>query len=77
MLAPDIKPTVVGARGGQGGTASVRKDGERELVRSAVRVMQGLDVKFEKTRVETEIGNHAGWIYRMEPYVLIRSSNLI
>lgn len=70
MLAPDIKPTVVGVRGDQGGIASVRKEGERALVRSAVRVMQGLDVKFERTRVETEIGSHAGWIYRMEPYVL-------
>ncbi|OJD25937.1 hypothetical protein ACJ73_02692 [Blastomyces percursus] len=67
MLAPEIKPVIVGGSGSQRGIASVRKDTERALVKSAVRVMSGVGVKFENTRVESEIGFHDGWIYRMEP----------
>ncbi|PGG96104.1 hypothetical protein AJ79_09730 [Helicocarpus griseus UAMH5409] len=67
MLAPEIKPVVVGGSGGQKGIASVRKDSERALVKSAVRVMSGMGVKFENTRVESDSGVHNGWIYRMEP----------
>ncbi|OJD18431.1 hypothetical protein AJ78_01550 [Emergomyces pasteurianus Ep9510] len=67
MLAPEIKPVVVGGSSGQRGVASVRKEAERALVRSAVRVMSGIGVKFENTRVENETGVHNGWIYRMEP----------
>lgn len=67
MLSPDVKPTVVGAGGGKAGVASVRKESERTLVRSAVRVMDGMGIMFEKARVETESGGYGGWIYRMEP----------
>ncbi|QSS57196.1 chromosome transmission fidelity protein [Histoplasma capsulatum var. duboisii H88] len=67
MLAPEIKPVVVGGSGIQRGVASVRKDTERALVKSAVRVMSGIGVKFENTRVESETGVHNGWVYRMEP----------
>ncbi|KAL4992765.1 chromosome transmission fidelity protein 18 [Aspergillus falconensis] len=66
MLSPDIKPVVV--RGGeQKSVASVRKESERALVQSAVRVMAGLGVTFEKVRIENEGGGHGGWAYRMEP----------
>ncbi|KAI1936826.1 Chromosome transmission fidelity protein 18 [Ophidiomyces ophidiicola] len=67
MLSPDIKPVVVGGSGSERGIASVRKENERALVQSAVRVMNGLGVTFEKTRVEIDSGAHGGWIYRMEP----------
>ncbi|KAL4876584.1 hypothetical protein BJY04DRAFT_222916 [Aspergillus karnatakaensis] len=60
MLSPDVKPVVV--RGSeQRSVASVRKDSERALVQSAVRVMTGLGVTFEKVRVENEGGAHGGW----------------
>ncbi|KAL4865629.1 hypothetical protein BDV12DRAFT_146744 [Aspergillus spectabilis] len=66
MLSPDVKPVVV--RGSeQRSVASVRKDSERALVQSAVRVMAGLGVRFEKVRVENEGGAHGGWAYRMDP----------
>lgn len=67
MLSPDIKPVVVRGSGDQKSVASVRKESERALVQSAVRVMSGLNVTFEKARVENEGGAHGGWIYRMEP----------
>ncbi|KAK2823881.1 hypothetical protein FQN49_007524 [Arthroderma sp. PD_2] len=67
MLAPDIKPTLVGKAGGQGAIASVRKDSERALLKAAVDVMHALGVTFEKTKLETETGGHGGFVYRMEP----------
>ncbi|WEW57128.1 Chromosome transmission fidelity protein 18 [Emydomyces testavorans] len=67
MLAPDINPVVVGGSGSERGIASVRKETEKALVQSAIRVMNGLGVTFERTRVEVESGIHSGWIYRMEP----------
>ncbi|KAI5302016.1 hypothetical protein KEM56_001130 [Ascosphaera pollenicola] len=65
MLSPDIKPTLVGASG-RPGFASVRKESEKQLVQSAVRVMNGMNVRFERTKVEQE-GAHGGWVYRMDP----------
>ncbi|KAL1964411.1 hypothetical protein VTN77DRAFT_6969 [Rasamsonia byssochlamydoides] len=67
MLSPDVKPVVVRGSGEQKSVASVRKESERALIRSAVRVMSGLGVTFEKARVENEGGAHGGWVYRMEP----------
>lgn len=65
MLSPDVKPVVV--RGSeQKSVASVRKESEKALVRAAVRVMAGLNVTFDKIRVENE-GAHGGWVYRLEP----------
>jgi len=67
MLSPDVKPVIVRSGGEQRSTASVRKESERALVQSAVRVMAGMGVTFEKVRVEHEGGGHGGWAYRMEP----------
>lgn len=69
MLAPDIRPTLIGNSGGKGAVASVRKDSERALLKAAVGIMHGLGVTFEKTKLETEAGGYGGYIYRMEPYV--------
>lgn len=69
MLSPDVKPVIVRSGGEQHSTASVRKESERVLVQSAVRVMAGMGMTFEKVRVEHEGGGHGGWAYRMEPYV--------
>ena len=66
MLSPDVKPVIIRGNGESRSTASVRKESERALVQSAVRVMSGMGVTFEKVRVEHE-GAHGGWAYRMEP----------
>ncbi len=69
MLTPDIKPIIVGGSGDQRGIASVRKDGEKALVKRSVDVMSGLGVIFERGKLEGDFGNRAvQWIYRMEPY---------
>ncbi|KAJ6004734.1 Chromosome transmission fidelity protein 18 [Penicillium herquei] len=67
MLSPDVKPVIIRGNGDSRSTASVRKESERALVLSAVRVMVGMGVTFEKVRVEHEGGSHGGWAYRMEP----------
>lgn len=70
MLAPEVKPVVVGGSGGLASVASVRKDSERACVQRGVRVMSALNVSFEKARVEVEGGgahSNAGFVYRMEP----------
>ncbi|KAJ5647516.1 hypothetical protein N7490_003888 [Penicillium lividum] len=77
MLSPDIKPVIVRGTGESRSTATVRKESERVLVQSAVRVMGGMGVTFEQVRVENEGGSHGGWAYRMEPPVdsLVTFSN--
>lgn len=70
MLAPEVKPVVVGGSAGMGSVASVRKDSERACIQRGVRVMSALKVSFEKARVEVEGGgahSNVGFIYRMEP----------
>jgi chromosome transmission fidelity protein 18 len=70
MLAPDVKPVVVGGSSGSATVASVRKESERSCVQRGVRVMSALNVSFEKARVEAEGGgahSNAGFVYRMEP----------
>ncbi|KAI9711659.1 MAG: hypothetical protein M1812_007092 [Candelaria pacifica] len=67
MLNPDVKPVIVGGSGDVRGTASVRKEGEKELIRRAVSVMGAVGVGFERNKVEVEKGGYGGWVYRMEP----------
>jgi chromosome transmission fidelity protein 18 len=70
MLAPEVKPVVVGGSGGLASVASVRKESERACIQRGVRVMGALNVSFEKARVEVEGGgahSNAGFVYRMEP----------
>ncbi len=69
LVTPDVKPVVVGGSGELRGTASVRTQGERDLVRRAVNVMNGVGITFQRTRVDGEImaGRTGTWVYRMEP----------
>ncbi|MCJ1437847.1 hypothetical protein MMC27_007234 [Xylographa pallens] len=67
MLTPDVKPVVVGGSGDLRGTASVRKDGEKEMIRHAVEAMSAVGVSFERTRIEDARGGYGGFVYRMEP----------
>ncbi|KIX97362.1 uncharacterized protein Z520_06814 [Fonsecaea multimorphosa CBS 102226] len=70
MLAPDVKPVVIGGSGSSASVASVRKETEKTCIRNAVRTMLALDVSFEKVRVEIEGGgahSNGGYAYRMEP----------
>ncbi|KAH6673558.1 chromosome transmission fidelity protein-like protein 18 [Halenospora varia] len=68
MLAPEIKPIIVGGSGDQKGIASVRKESEKALVRRAVDAMGAVGVIFERGKLEGDFGNRVTqWVYRMEP----------
>ena len=68
MLTPDVKPIIVGGSGEMRGTASVRKECERQMVQRSVNAMSVVGVTFERARVESA-DNSGGrtFIYRMEP----------
>ena len=67
ILAPNIKPIVVGGSSDQRGVVSVRKEGEREMVQRAVCVMVAVCVTFERARVEMGQNGVSNYVYRMEP----------
>ena len=70
ILAPDVKPVVIGGSGGSASVASVRRETEKSCVRTAVRTMLALNLSFEQIRVEIEGGgahSNGGYVYRMEP----------
>jgi chromosome transmission fidelity protein 18 len=71
MLSPDVKPVVIGGGGGSNSVASVRKETEKQCVQNAVRVMEGLNVSFDKMKVDVDAnaapGARAAFVYRMEP----------
>lgn len=69
ILSPDVKPVVVGGSGGSAAIASVRKESEKNCVKSSVRVMNALNITFEKLRIDTEGYGSGGYTLRMEPYV--------
>jgi chromosome transmission fidelity protein 18 len=68
MLTPEVKPIIVGGSGDQRGIASVRKEGEKAMVKRAVDVMGGVGVIFERGKLDGDFGSRATqWVYRMEP----------
>ena len=67
LLTPNVKPVVVGGSGEQRGVASVRNQGEREMIERAVGVMGGVGVAFERRRVDAGLGGVSTFVYRMEP----------
>jgi chromosome transmission fidelity protein 18 len=68
MLTPEVNPIIVGGSGDQRGTASVRKEGERDMVKRAVEVMNAVGVIYERGKLEGDFGSRGTqWVYRMEP----------
>ena len=68
VLAPNVKPIVVGGSGDQAGMVSVRKEGERQMIERAVVAMDAVGVVFERARVESgRTGVSSSYIYRMQP----------
>lgn len=67
MLAPDVKPVVVG--GSQGTTASVRKESERAMVKRASEVLAEVGIALQKGKIEADVASNRGpqFVYRMDP----------
>lgn len=70
LVSPDVKPVVVGGGGDKFPVASVRREGERVMVRRAAGVLAEVGIQLVKGRIEAEGGGLVGrptWVYRMEP----------
>ena len=67
IVTPEVKPVLISGGTDQGSTASVRREGERAMVKRAAEAMGACGVSLERSRVEDDRGAHGGFIYRMEP----------
>ncbi|KAI1503022.1 hypothetical protein F5X99DRAFT_131013 [Biscogniauxia marginata] len=67
LVSPDVKPVVVGGSGS--GTASVRKDTEKIMVKRAADVLAQVGIELQRGKIESESVFSRGpqWVYRMEP----------
>ncbi|KAI1635002.1 hypothetical protein F4809DRAFT_476212 [Biscogniauxia mediterranea] len=67
LVSPDVKPVVVGGSGS--GTASVRKETEKVMVKRAADVLAQVGIELHRGKIETESAFSRGpqWVYRMEP----------
>ncbi|KAI5867019.1 hypothetical protein GGS23DRAFT_553181 [Durotheca rogersii] len=69
LVSPDVKPVVVGGSGDQWGTASVRRDTEKAMVRRAADILAEVGIELQRGKIESESPFSRGsqWVYRMEP----------
>jgi chromosome transmission fidelity protein 18 len=70
LVSPDVKPVVVGGGSDKGSVASVRREGERAMVKRAAGVLAEVGIRLIKGRIEEAGGGVMGrtqWVYRMEP----------
>ncbi|KAI0890368.1 uncharacterized protein GGS22DRAFT_194466 [Annulohypoxylon maeteangense] len=76
LVSPDVKPVVVGGSGDQKGTASVRKDTEKAMVKRAAETLAEVGIELQRGKIETESPFSRGpqWVYRMEPDLDILST---
>ncbi|KAK3994885.1 putative chromosome transmission fidelity protein 18 [Cladorrhinum sp. PSN332] len=72
LVSPDVKPVVVGGSDSKGqSVASVRREGEKAMVRRSAAVLAEVGIALHKGKIETEVASGPGarptWVYRMEP----------
>lgn len=68
LVSPDVKPVVVGGSGDQRGTASVRRDTEKAMVRRAAEAMLDVGVALQRGKIEGDAFSRGPvWVYRTEP----------
>ncbi|KAK1755557.1 chromosome transmission fidelity protein 18 [Echria macrotheca] len=71
LVSPDVKPVVVGGSDKNGlSVASVRREGEKAMVRRAAAVLAEVGIELHKGRIEDVAGGPVArtqWVYRMEP----------
>ncbi|KXJ95390.1 P-loop containing nucleoside triphosphate hydrolase protein [Microdochium bolleyi] len=67
LVSPDVKPVSVGGSGS--GTATVRKESERAMVRRAAETLADVGIELQQGKIEMDPATSRGsqWVYRMEP----------
>ncbi|KAK4196284.1 putative chromosome transmission fidelity protein 18 [Triangularia verruculosa] len=68
LISPDVKPVVVGGSDKMGSIASVRREGEKAMVRRAANVLAEVGIQLHKGKIEDGgLVGRTTWVYRMEP----------
>ncbi|KAI0132593.1 ATPase [Xylariales sp. AK1849] len=68
LVSPNVKPVVVGGSGDQRGTASVRKETEKLMVKRATDTLLDVGISLQRGKIEGEAFSRGPtWVYRMEP----------
>ncbi|KAK0715917.1 hypothetical protein B0H67DRAFT_254542 [Lasiosphaeris hirsuta] len=71
LVAPDVKPVVIGGSDKFGSVASVRREGEKAMVRRAAQVLAEVGIALHKGKIEADVAagpvNRVQWVYRMDP----------
>lgn len=71
LVSPDVKPVVIGGSDRFASVASVRREGEKAMVRRAAQTLDEVGIALHKGKIEPD--GDAGpvamaqWVYRMEP----------
>lgn len=72
LVSPDVKPVLVGGSDKSGSVASVRREGEKAMVRHAAQVLAEIGIELHRGRIEDASAGPVArpqWVYRMEPFV--------
>jgi len=72
LVSPDVKPILVGGSDKGSSIASVRREGEKVMVRRAAEVLAEVGISLLKGKIEEANPSPASrtqWVYRMEPSV--------
>jgi chromosome transmission fidelity protein 18 len=70
MVSPDVKPVVVGGSDKGGSVASVRREGEKIMVKRAAEVLADVGISLQRGKIEEanpSVMGRTTWVYRMEP----------
>ena len=72
LVSPDVKPVVVGGSNDKlGAVASVRREGEKAMVRRAAQVLAEVGIALHRGKIEPDASSgpvgRTQWVYRMEP----------
>ncbi|KAI1877071.1 uncharacterized protein JN550_001143 [Neoarthrinium moseri] len=68
LVSPDVKPVVVGGSGDQKGTASVRKEAEKRMVKRAADTLLDVGIALQRGKIEGDMFSRGvTWVYRMAP----------
>ena len=71
LVSPDVKPVVVGGSDKMASVASVRREGEKAMVKRGAQVLAEVGIALLKGKIEPDAnagpGARTQWVYRMEP----------
>ncbi len=78
LVAPGVKPVVVGGSDKGAAVASVRREAEKAMVRRAADVLADVGISLHRGKIEETdppTSARTQWVYRMEPYAAPLSPN--